>query len=180
VAARSWSRHGTSGAGAAIVWLAVPLAVVWGIGASFSAGVADETRDALRSALGRGGAAYSAEPLEGIVRPGDAVLSEDPSVSVAVGRHPVVLDPFMLHRIVRDHPRWEAELVDRIDRQAFDWVILFARGGALTVDVNDPTWSTQHFSRPIIEAVAKSYRPERIAGPYLVLVPRPEPAERPD
>ena len=180
VAARSWRRHGTNGGGSAIVWLAVPLAVVWGIGASFSAGVADDTRDALRSALGRGSAGYPAEPLEGIVRPGDAVLSEDPSVPVAVGRHPVVLDPFTLNRIVRDHPRWEAELVDRIDRHAFDRVVLFARGGALTVDVDDPTWRTLHFSRPIVGAVARSYRAERIVGPYLLLVPRSDPAERPE
>ncbi len=178
VAARAWKRYGTSGAGATIVWLAVPLAVVWGIGASFSAGVWDDTRDAFRGALGRGGGGYSAEPLEGIVQPGDAVVSEDPSVPVALGQHPVVLDPFTLHRIVRDHPQWEAELVDRIDNHDFDRVILFARGGALTVDVDDPTWRTIHFSRPIVDAIARSYRPERIVGPYLLLVPLLEPAER--
>jgi hypothetical protein len=178
VAARAWRRHGATGEGTAIVWLAIPLAVVWGIGASFSAGLANDTRDALRSALGRGGAGYRAEPLKGIVRGGDSVLSEDPSVSVAVGRHPVVLDPFTLNRIVRDHPRWEANLVDRIDRHAFDRVVLFARGGALTVDVDDPAWRTLHFSVPIIGALARSYRAERIVGPYLLLVPRSGPAER--
>lgn len=177
VAARAWRRHGTAGGGTAIVWLAVPLAVVWGIGASVSA-VADDTRDALRSAFGRGGAGYPAEPLKGIVRAGDSVLSEDPSVSVAVGRHPVVLDPFTLNRLVRDHPRWEADLVDRIDRHAFDRVVLFARGGALTVDVDDPAWRTLHFSVPIIGALARSYRAERIVGPYLLLVPQSHPAER--
>ena len=71
-----------------------------------------------------------------------------------------------------------ADLVDRIDRHAFDRVVLFARGGALTVDVDDPAWRTLHFSVPIIGALARSYRAERIVGPYLLLVPQSHPAER--
>ena len=48
---------------------------------------------------------FPRSPLKGLVGPRDRLLSEDASIAVARGERPVVLDPYMLLRILKQHPR---------------------------------------------------------------------------
>ena len=66
-----------------------------------------------------------------MVRPGEEVLSEDPSIEVALGRRPIVLDPFMLTRLDRIHPEWVDPLIARIAQRRFGLVVL-------VVSLDDP------------------------------------------
>ena len=129
------------------------LAVVVGVLLSYADNVEPSTREAMRRLAGRSAPRYPAKPLQGYIRPRDTLLSQDPSVPIALGRLPVVLDPFMLLRIDREHPQWGDELIRRLDQQRFDKIVMSG--------VPDPDarwWHTHHFGPRIAAAIFRNYR----------------------
>jgi hypothetical protein len=115
------------------------------------------------------GARYATHPLRGIVPAGATVLSEDPSLPILEGRLPVT-DPLMLSRLEKSHPAWIADLRRRVDRKAFDDVVLIRplAPGSFHASVS--------FGNTITTAIARSYRLLRVVPTgsltYFVYVPR--------
>jgi hypothetical protein len=135
-------------------------ALIWGIATSYQLVERVDTSGAARTLLGRG-VDYGPTPLRGVIKPGDKVLSEDPYVAVSRGQNPVVLDPFMVLRLGRDHPQWRAALVKRLDARRFTKVVLMRR-----LDPTDPWWRVQHFGPEIAAAMARNYRLSATAPRY--------------
>jgi hypothetical protein len=141
----------------ASVLAAVPLGTL----ASYETDVLNDTETAVRALAGRGHG-YSAAPLAGFLRPEDRLLSEDPYVPVSRGEEPVVLDSFMLRKILEDHPRWEAALIGEIERRRFTKIVL-------TRQLDDPSegwWRNFDFGTPVIRAIAENYRLVNVPGYY--------------
>jgi hypothetical protein len=114
-----------------------------------------------------GESAAPVTPLLGAIPRGRRILAENAYLSVARDEPPVVLDPFMLLRLTRRHPRWRDELVADLDRHAYDDVVL------LYTPESAPDWySDLHFGAPVIRAVERNYRPAEQADGYWVYVPR--------
>ena len=112
---------------------------------------------------------FPSPPLASYIRREEAILSEDASISVARGQRPVVLDPFMLLRILDDRPEWEEALVRRIDAHEFDKVVL------LRPLVPTGHWYTKvHLGRPVALAIERNYRLDAQADGYSIYVPRGE------
>lgn len=87
-------------------------------------------------------------------------FTEDPGVAVQQGDHPVALDSFMLLRIAREHPEWEADLVARFDRQEFDTVVLIT-----AMDLEKSWWRKLHLGLPIARAIDRNYvQTDRVPG----------------
>jgi hypothetical protein len=113
------------------------------------------------------------DPRDRVPRIGEAlgknerILAEDPFIPVSRGEQPVVLDPFMLRRIVEEHPRWRRDFVRRIELHEFDKVIL------LYVPSEAPEWYRDlHFGSAVIAAVERSYRHAGHVDGYQLFVPR--------
>jgi hypothetical protein len=123
------------------------------------------SRTAARALVGKS-AKYEAVPLAGELERDDDVLSEDPYVLVSLDRDPVVLDPFMLLRILRDHSDWSADLVRRIEQRRFAKIVLSRR-----LDRADRWWRDYHFGVGVVTAVADNYRLARRIGRYWVYEP---------
>jgi hypothetical protein len=106
--------------------------------------------------------------LASFVHRGDLLLSEDPTVPLALGQDPIVEDPFLLPRIGRSHPEYVRWLVQRIDRGAFDEAVLLQR-----ID-RAPSWwyGTLDFGPDVTKAIATHYRLQARVGRYFVYVPR--------
>jgi hypothetical protein len=149
-----------------IVGTVVLAALVWGIATSFQLQVRKDGADAVRSLLGRG-PSYDATPLAGELRASDFFLSEDPYVPVSLGRDPVVLDPYMLRQILRDHPDWQGELLDTINGRRFTKIVLSRR-----LDPADRWWRDYHFGSTVATAIARNYRLHRLVGRYWLYVSR--------
>lgn len=165
-----WVEFGRGSAGAPIRLL-VAVVALWALAGSYLLDMHGDVKHAARSALGRLPA--GADPLFPHV-PSDArLLAEDPTIDAEAGRHPIVLDPFMLLRVLRDHPDWEADLVRRIERHEFDGVVLLAdhvlSNGA--IEVGHPRWQREHFGRAVVAAIERSYRFRSFAGRYAVYEP---------
>jgi hypothetical protein len=100
-----------------------------------------------------------------MVRPGEQVLAEDPSIETALGRQPVVMDAFMLARLERAHPEQVNPLISWIDARRFDLVVL-------VVSLEDPTvdfwWNDFQYGPRVAAALRKSYRPDGLVGRYFV------------
>ena len=123
---------------------------------------------------GRPAEAYPTEPLGPLLPTGSRLLSEDATVAVTSGRLPVVLDPFMLVRIVQRHPEWGADLVRRLDAREFDRIALLAdhvRADG-SIEVSHPRWKREHFGREIVAAIARNYRFLAFVDSYAVYGPR--------
>lgn len=89
------------------------------------------------------------------------VLSEDPSIAVQRGRTPVVLDAYMLLRILREQPARRRELVARIARREFKTVVLI-----MDLDLDDPWWSQSHLGIEVARAIDRHYRfVRKVPGP---------------
>jgi hypothetical protein len=149
------------------VQIVLGLAVLVGLLLSYADNVEPSTRDAVRKLTGRPAPSYSIKPLQARIRPGDTLLSQDPSVPVALGRLPVVLDPFMLLRIDREHPRWGNELVQRLDQQVFDKIVMSG-----VPDPNALWWRTHHFGPRIAAAIFRNYRRGATVSGYSLYVRR--------
>jgi hypothetical protein len=150
-----------------VVRIIMVTTLVWGIATSYQLSLRGTTMDAARKLTGRGGPRYPAYPLKGIVRKSELILSEDPYISVSRGHDPVVLDAFMLLRLLRDHPDWESTLIARLHAHAFSKVVLMR-----PLDLSDSWWQTDHFGAPVISAVQRNYRLARSQDGYWVYVPR--------
>ncbi len=118
---------------------------------------------------------FPRSPLKGLVGPRDTFLSEDASIAVARGQKPVVLDPYMLLRILKQHPRWKRTLVRRIDAREFNKVLLLFK-----LDPQAAAFTRLDFGRAIASAVDRNYRLEATTSggnKYWIYVPR-TPASR--
>jgi hypothetical protein len=89
------------------------------------------------------------------IRPAARVLSEDPSIVVARGDIPTVLDPWAIPRIEARHPGWVASLAARIDAGEFDWVILLMRYE--TTDPDFRLWYADEFGPTVMSAIERRY-----------------------
>jgi hypothetical protein len=110
---------------------------------------------------------FTKPPLKGLVDADDRILSEDASIVVATGQRPVVLDPYMLLRILRDHPDWEEALVQRIDAREFDKVVLLR-----DLDPSSSWYTRVHFGRAVASAIDRNYRLAAKASGYRIYVAR--------
>jgi hypothetical protein len=97
------------------------------------------------------------------------VLAEDPSIEVALGRQPVVMDPFMLARLGRAHPEQVEPLISWIDARRFDVVVLVVSLEDRTVEF---WWNDFEYGPRVAAAFRKSYRPDGLVGRYFVYRPR--------
>jgi hypothetical protein len=117
-------------------------------------------------------ARFALDPLDGVVRPTDRILSEDPTIPFLLGERPVVMDPFMFLTISADRPSWDRELVGRIERHEFDRVILQHRAG--------PSWARWYryfdFGTPIADAIRREYTQIAVVGGFHVYAPNGAPS----
>jgi hypothetical protein len=155
-----------------VLRLAIVAVLVWGLGSSFVLDLEPQAH-AAASALVHGthDPRYAREPLPGRIGPGADVLSEDPYVEVARGRLPVVLDPFMLLRVLDRHRDLRRGLVRRIERREFDDVVLI-----VPLDPNAPRWRTLHFGPEVARAIDRNYELAAQVGRYWLYRPRKLPA----
>jgi hypothetical protein len=144
----------------------VLVALIWGIGTAFQLQERHDLADAARALAGKSGK-YDPRPFEDQLGRSTAILSEDPYIPVSLDHDPVVLDPFMLLRILRDHRDWSAAFVRRIERRRFTSIVLLRR-----LDPSDRWWRDYHFGTRIARAVASNYRFERQTGRYWLYTPR--------
>ncbi len=154
-----------NGVSGPIVRTIVLIGLIWGIGTSFQLQTRSDAEDAARELVGRG-AVYEGRPLANQLETTDVFLAEDPYLSVSRDQDPVVLDPFMLLRILRDHEDWEADLVQRIEGRRFTKIVLTRR-----LDLTDRWWRDYHFGPRVVSAVARNYRQSRQIGRYWIYVP---------
>jgi hypothetical protein len=140
----------------------VLVTLIWGIATAFQLEERHDVADAARALVGKS-AKFEAKPLADEIEPGDDFLSEDPYIAVSLGRDPVVLDPFMLLRILRDHREWSDDVVRKIEQRRFTSVVLLRR-----LDPADRWWREYHFGTRVARAVARNYRLERREGRYWV------------
>ena len=145
--------------------IVVLVALVWGIGTSFQLKERKDAADAVRAVLGSG-PSYDRRPLAKELGPEDVLLSEDPYVAVSLDHDPVVLDPFMLLRLVRDHPDWQAGLLRRVETRHFTKIVLTRR-----LDPSDRWWREYHFGVPLVTAISRNYRLHRHVGRYWLYQP---------
>ena len=143
-----------------VLTLAVTISVIWAAGLDLVRTVAFDLR---RTADAGRPVFRAAQAVAGMVRPGEEVLSEDPSVDVAMGRQPLIMDPFMLTRLDRTHPELVDPLIDRIRNRHFDLVVLLV---SLEDRQLDYWWSDYHFGPRVANALRAAYRPERWVGRY--------------
>jgi hypothetical protein len=167
-----WSRAAVGLSELSVLAVAVGLVALWAVGLGYGLNVQHDLREAASSALGRGGnLKYDAEPLRGYVDARGEILSEDPYVPISAGQRPVVLDPWMLAVIGREHPGWVADLARRVDAQEFDHIVLAQRLEAAPDD-----YRRSIFGESVMSAVCQRYRFDAQVRGYWVYVPA-EPRE---
>ena len=116
--------------------------------------------DVRRSAAAFGGGRpvqRAAATVADLVGPNDEVLTEDPSIYVAIGHRPLLMDAFMLTRLDRTHPQWVDPVVARIAERRFDLVVLVVSLEDRSVDY---WWNDFHLGPRIAGALRRSYRLE--------------------
>ncbi|HYZ78783.1 MAG TPA: hypothetical protein VE596_15570 [Gaiellaceae bacterium] len=143
----------------------VLVTLIWGIGTAFQLQERHDVADAARALVGRS-SKYEPRPLAEELEGSNAILSEDPYIPVSLNQDPIVLDPFMLLRTLRDHPQWSADLLRKIERHRFTSIVLVRR-----LDPADRWWRDYHFGSRVAKAVANNYRLERQTGRYWVYSP---------
>jgi hypothetical protein len=157
--------HAPPGLRSVMLWrTALSIVIVWTLVSGMAVAVGPAVRDAVGTQ--RDPSRYHAEPLASVADETTLLLSEDPYVPVSLDQDPVVLDPFMLPRIGRNHPAAVRALVDRIDDQNFELIVLVQ-------PLDDSTWwADYHFGTRVIAAVERSYMlSERVQG-YDIYRPR--------
>jgi hypothetical protein len=115
---------------------------------------------------GRHDSKLSPRPLAGLIGPDDALLTEDPSLAVAMGRHPVVLDPWMLKRIGDQRPAAVDRLVARIERGDFDAIVLLRKA-----DAYSPWYREVNLGSAVVGAIEAHYRRLAVRHGFEVYVP---------
>jgi hypothetical protein len=140
---------------------AILAAVLLGTLASYDTEVVHDTKTAVHALRGRDHG-YEAAPLATVVSAGDRVLSEDPYVPVSRGEDPIVLDPFMLRKLVADHPDWQRQLIGEIEAHRFSKVVLVYQ----LVPADTWWWQTFDFGTPVATALTRNYRLLDVPGYY--------------
>jgi hypothetical protein len=107
-------------------------------------------------------------PLADVADVETAILSEDPYVPLSLGQPPVILDPFMLPRLAEREPEAIPDLVRRIERQEFEFVVLVEP----LEPVNRPWWTELSLGEEVVGAVARAYEPVGSIDGYHVYQPR--------
>jgi hypothetical protein len=153
----------------ALLMVVVTVAVIWAAGLDLVRTVGFDLRSTV-AALKAGAVPHRTVDLVArMVRPGEQVLAEDPSIETALGRQPIVMDAFMLARLERAHPEQVNPLVSWIDARRFDLVVL-------VVSLEDPNvdfwWNDFQYGPRVAAALRKSYRPDGLVGRYFVYRPR--------
>ena len=146
--------------GARLVATIVAVTVIWAAGVGVVRTVAFDLR---RAPDGSEVGGRAARAVAAIVKPGERVLAEDPSIDVALGRPPIVMDPYMLTRIDRAHPEWVDPLIARIEQRQFDLVVLVV---SLQNPAVDYWWTDYHLGPRVANALRRSYRPAGKIGRY--------------
>ncbi len=146
---------------------AVAILLIWSIISGLLIHVRRDLAEAALAAFeARGVTRYPLDPFRGTVTDEMNVLSEDASVEIARGRLPVVLDPWMLLNMARNHPDWIEALVGRIERGEFDRIILLRRL------YSESSWYRQHhFGLSIAEAIETNYVFLEQHGDYFLYAP---------
>jgi hypothetical protein len=178
VVGRLWSLAAVGLQRLSTLAVAIVLALLWAVGVGYGMTMQRDVRDAASVALGRQGAGgYEAEPLAGQVDPRHALLSEDPYIPISVDQQPVVLDPWMLPIMGREHPGWVADLARRVDAGQFDKVVLAQR-----LETATDEYRQSIFGEQVMSAVCRRYRFDAHIGGYWVYVPADggQPLERDD
>ena len=165
-----WARPRTPHGSVDLVSALLTAALVVGVATAYTNTIKPDVGLAARLAVGQGSdEKYSTNPLRGLIRPGDRVLSEDPTISILSGRIPVT-DPLTLPRLGKAHPAWITELQQQIQRRYFDEVVLIR-----PVDPN-AFHATQAFGKVVTRAVAGNYRFKAVVPTgsltYYVYVPK--------
>ena len=153
----------------AVLVAVVSVAVIWAGGLDLVRTVGFDLRGTV-NALRSGAVPHrTVDLVAGMVRPGERVLAEDPSIEIALGHQPVVMDAFMLARLERAHPEQVDPLISWIEAQRFDLVVL-------VVSLEDPAvefwWNDLQYGPRVAAALRKSYRPDGLVGRYFVYRPR--------
>jgi hypothetical protein len=150
----------------------VPVALLWAALGSYVTVMHGDVKAAARDLAGRS-ERDSLELLRRHVPREGSVLSEDARIDLDADRDPVILDPFMLLRLLDEHPEWETDLVERVERRDFDWVVL-RRDHVLadgSIEVDNARWRREHFGRPVVAAIDRDYRFRAFAGAYAIYEP---------
>jgi hypothetical protein len=156
--------------------LAVAVAVVWAAGLGMVRTVGFDLRRTAAAMSAGGAAPRAAAVIADLVRPDEQVLAEDPAISVALGRQPLIMDAFMLARLDRSHPDWVDPLIARISARRFGLVVLVV---ALEDRSLDFWWTDYHLGPRVANALRSSYRFDRSVGRYYLYRPMPGVAARP-
>jgi hypothetical protein len=137
----------------AIVLPLLLVAILWGTLTSYQAYVRPPTGVAVRALLGRETPYEEGAPLEDVISPSDHILADDPYLATTRGQDPVVLDAFMLVRLARDHPDWQAALIRQIANHRFTKVVLLFK-----LDPRGRWFRIDSLGTPVATAIARSYR----------------------
>lgn len=169
--AHLWARTATHSGPLGLLPATIVLALVWSVAAGYRQELGPDAKTAGEIASGRDETtAFDLRPPHAEIRPTDRILSEDPYVPLSLDQRPVVLDAFMLLRMARAHPDWQAQLISRLDARAYDKVLLMRRLEP------DRWWERNHFGLPIVTAIGRNYRLARPEPGWRGLwfyVPRP-------
>jgi hypothetical protein len=150
------------------VALAVAVTVLWATSLDLVRTVLFDVRRAVPAVQAGRPARRAANVVASMVGPNDQVLSEDPSIYVAMGRRPLLMDAFMLTRLDRTHPQWVDPLVARIAERRFDLVVLVVSLDDRSLDF---WWNDYHLGPRIAGALRSSYRFDRSVGRYFLYRP---------
>jgi hypothetical protein len=153
----------------AVLRMAVTVFVIWAAGLDLVRTVGFDVRTSVAALKARAVPHRTVDLVVGMARPGERVMAEDPSIEVALGRQPVVMDPFMLARLERAHPEQVDPLISWIDARRFDLVVLVVSLEDRTVEF---WWNDFQYGPRVAAALRKSYRPDGLVGRYFVYRPR--------
>jgi hypothetical protein len=149
---------------------AVAVAAVWATGLDLVRTVGFDLRRSIVAARGGDAPPRATARVAALVQPAETVLAEDPAIDVALGRRPVVMDPYMLTRLDRAHPEWVDPLIAQIAERRFALVVLLVPLDDRSLDY---WWNDYHFGPRIAKALRTSYRFERLVGRYYLYRPQP-------
>ena len=143
----------------AIAWSLGAVVVLWVVGSGMAYTMGTEVPAAIAGAA-------PGQPLVDKITPDTTLLSEDPGVPVALGRTPVVLDPFMLLRLEKRNPDAVDALAMRIRRHEFDLIVLLE-----PLDDDSGWWQRYHFGDTVVNAMRDAYASSGTADGYHLYVP---------
>ena len=159
-----------------VIATAVALSALWATGLDLVRTVGFDLRRSMAAVRSGEVGGRVASRVASSVKPGEKVFAEDPAIDVALGRRPVVMDPYLLTRLDRVHPEWIDPLIARIENRQFDLVVLIVSLDDRSLDY---WWTDYHFGPRIAKALRASYRFERSLGRYYLYRPSPVVSARP-